>query len=672
MKKILLLAAACLAVAARCAMGAEPWLQKETEPVLDRDATIMEVTPILWKGEPLLVGAVRPFASSHEPEDLKLRVLDLESGQTLAEFGTGASLSCACVEKRGDEEILHVFAARQPEGEPWFRDIVRFETRDLQTWTERPAIQADDENLLNSSVCRDGDGWLMAYESNKPVGFCFKFARSKDLDAWEKVPDAYYAGPDGKTYSACPVIRRSGDCYYVVYLRADGKGGHESAAIRSKDLRTWEESPRNPILAASDGEGTNNSDVDLFEFDGKTQLFYATGDQSTWSDVRRAVFDGPESAFWEKAFEAPGERPFGENLFTGDPESRLNRYVSKLGDDSDGKTWATAYRSVQKALDNIPEATGGVRVVVRPDRYFEPNLLPCRSGEKNAYNELVGDCDGAFGSGATGWVYLDSSEPGKGFHSYDWFGTIRAYQHGWSEAHTGETVSSLLWDRWIVRGVYATGGDAGLFWDCLEETQPFTVLVEDCVSIGRAFGIGVAFAKFDPASPNTRDDEPIVFRRVWAAAMDRWGDAGAAFFRSCRPTVAPTPEFYLDDCTLVSPDNAIENNCAEYDGSTHVAARKCRMIVNNFTQPVGDPPMTGVVRTPNDGARFLIDLEDCDLMGCKIFSDEKPTPPQYTLKGRNRAYTQFMNETPAGMEPYEGWPVELFQHSAPPLAPTPR
>ncbi|MDD3590695.1 MAG: hypothetical protein PHO46_10565 [Thermoguttaceae bacterium] len=82
--------------------------------------------------------------------------------------------------------------------------------------------------------------------------------------------------------------------------------------------------------------------------------------------------------------------------------------------------------------------------------------------------------------------------------------------------------------------------------------------------------------------------------------------------------------------------------------------------------------MTGVVRTPNDGARFLIDLEDCDLMGCKIFSDEKPTPPQYTLKGRNRAYTQFMNETPTGMEPYEGWPVELFQHSAPPLAPTPR
>lgn len=242
MKKILLLAAACLAVAARCAMGAEPWLQRETEPVLDRGATIMEVTPILWKGRPLLVGAVRPFASSHEPEDLKLRVLDLESGQTLAEFGTGASLSCACVEKRGDEEILHVFAARQPEGEPWFRDIVRFETRDLQTWTERPAIQADDENLLNSSVCRDGDGWLMAYESNKPVGFCFKFARSKDLDAWEKVPDAYYAGPDGKTYSACPVIRRSGDCYYVVYLRADGKGGHESAAIRSKDLRTWEES----------------------------------------------------------------------------------------------------------------------------------------------------------------------------------------------------------------------------------------------------------------------------------------------------------------------------------------------------------------------------------------------------------------------------------------------
>jgi len=40
-------------------------------------------------------------------------------------------------------------------------------------------------------------------------------------------------------------------------------------------------------------------------------------------------------------------------------------------------------------------------------------------------------------------------------------------------------------------GLYATGGDAGLFWDCTDKVEPFTVLVEDCISFGRAFGGGV-------------------------------------------------------------------------------------------------------------------------------------------------------------------------------------
>lgn len=374
--------------------------------------------------------------------------------------------------------------------------------------------------------------------------------------------------------------------------------------------------------------------------------------------------EGEQSAAPESAAE---NRPFGKNLHTGDASARTNIYVSKAGNDSDGKTWATAFTTIQRGLDAVPNDRGGYRVVVRPDTYYEANLLPPASGTRGNYNELVGDFDGSFGSGAEGWVIVDSSDLEKGFKSYDWYSVIRAYQKGWSSEHTGQTVSSLSWDRWIVRRLYVTGSDAGLFWDCLKETAPFTILVEDCVSIGRAFGIGVAFGAFDPKTPNTRDDEPIVFRRTWAATLDRWGDAGAAFLRSCRPTLAETPEFYLDDCTLVSADNAIENNCAEYDGSTHIALKNCRLIVMNFTQPVGEPPCTGIIRTPNDGTRYRVDLEDCSLMGCKAFSHEKANPPQYTLKGRNRVYLQYTQEIPEGMEPMRGWPVELFQYLAPPL-----
>ena len=666
-------AIACCACCTRCIWGGSP-VKKTGKVFFDSQTRVMETTPFVWEGKLLLFGSVREGGSEHTSGQLSLIITDPASGEEISRFGAGCSLGCAFVQRTEQAApVLHVFAARQPEGESWFRDIVHFSSSDLTTWRECPAVSAESEHLLNSSVCRDGDGYLMAYESDNPVGFCFKFARSTDLEHWEKVPDIIYAGLDGHTYSACPVIRRSGDYYYVIYLRQDGRGGYESAMIRSADLKSWEESPLNPIFAAGQGEGINtgeginNSDIDLCEVGGKTIFCYAAGNQQDLCEVREAVFDGTSDQFFAACYPEAG---FGENRFTGDEKARTNIYVSLLGDDSDGKSWRTAFRSIQKALDSIPDADGGYRVVVRPDTYFEANLLPKFPGVKGGYNELIGDVDGRFGSGATGWVIVDSSDPELGYKSYDWYSTVRAYQKGWSAEHTGETISSRGWDRWIVRQLYVTGGDAGLFWDCLDDSEPFTVLVEDCVSIGRAFGIGAAFGcELEEDQGTTRDDEPILFRRTWAASLDRWGDAGALFFRSGRKSIAPLPEIYLDDCTLVSPDNAIENNCAEYDGSTHVALKNCRLLVMNFTQPVGNPPCTGIIRTPNDGSRYRVDLEDCQLMGCKVFSDEKPTPPRYTLKGKNHAYVQFNNPVPEGMIPMKGWPVDLFRFMAPPKTP---
>ena len=87
-------------------------------------------------------------------------------------------------------------------------------------------------------------------------------------------------------------------------------------------------------------------------------------------------------------------------------------YVSKQGDGSDGRSWATAFRTIQAALLAVPDDRGGHRVVVRPDTYEEANLYPAFRGAKSSYNLLVGDCDGRLGSGATGWVVIESSCPG--------------------------------------------------------------------------------------------------------------------------------------------------------------------------------------------------------------------------------------------------------------------
>jgi hypothetical protein len=186
----------------------------------------------------------------------------------------------------------------------WFQSLYRFWTTDLKTWKRELAIpQAPGEHLFNASVCRDDRGYLMAYESDKPVTFCFKFARSADLSRWEKVPGLVFSGLGGE-YSACPVIRYLAPFYYVIYLHAavPGHKGWVSFLARSRDLAAWELSPFNPILEAGPGEGVNNSDVDLFEFEGNTYLYYATGDQQTWGTVRIAMFAGPMSGFFTSHF----------------------------------------------------------------------------------------------------------------------------------------------------------------------------------------------------------------------------------------------------------------------------------------------------------------------------------------------------------------------------------
>lgn len=262
----------------------------------------MENSPVVWRGRPLLVLNHRDDSKNNTDDytrSMYLYLLDLVTGRELGRFAEGHSFANAFV--RGDE--LNVFAS-EGSNRDWFQGLFRFSTTNLTNWVREPAIaQADGEHLFNASVCADDAGYLMAYESNKPTQFCFKFARSKSLSDWKKVDGLVFRGL-GDEYSACPVIRYVGGYYYVIYLHAaqPGRTGWVSYLARSKDLVDWELSPFNPILEASPGEGINNSDVDLFEWEGRTYLYYATGDQATWGAVRVAQFDGSPREFFERHF----------------------------------------------------------------------------------------------------------------------------------------------------------------------------------------------------------------------------------------------------------------------------------------------------------------------------------------------------------------------------------
>lgn len=336
-------------------------------------------------------------------------------------------------------------------------------------------------------------------------------------------------------------------------------------------------------------------------------------------------------------------------------------YVSKLGDGTDGKSWATAFHSIQQGLDAVPDDAGGHCVIVRPDTYVEANLAPREKGAQGAYNTLICDYDGSLGSGSKGWALIDSGDPELGFKSWDWWSTIRASDKNWQVGNNKETFSSIIWDRWAVRRFYVSGGDAGLFWDLTNKSgEGFTVLVEDCVGIGRAFGGGVVY-------PKVRPDEPSTFRRCYFLALDWVGDTAAVLVGGSEAVMPDHPHVVLEACTLVHSDNAIAISFAAK--KSRVRLINCRLIALNFTQPEMGGKSTGIICTHGNkvGGALHVDLQDCQLAGYSVFT----TGPfskliSYATMGRNTAYVQFKQEMPKGFDRVGIWPAELFSKIAPP------
>lgn len=343
-------------------------------------------------------------------------------------------------------------------------------------------------------------------------------------------------------------------------------------------------------------------------------------------------------------------------------DAQKTLYVSKLGDNSDGHSWATAFATIQQALLAIPDAGGGYRIVIRPDTYVEANLYPSFKGAAGAYNSLEGDFDGSLGSGTSGWVVIDNGDPAKGFKSYDWWGGIRSTSKGWSPAHKEETFSAIGWDRWKLRRLYVTGGDGGLFWDCTDKIEPFTVVVEDCISLGRAFGGGVA-------SCLSRTEEPITFRRCQLWALDFWGDTSGAYVRIENPSMPNRPDIYFEDCTLVGPQCSFKAGNYGFKTSTWASLKRCQLVTLNFSQPVGTPT-DGIIQSVQRGEYLHVDLEDCTLMGYKVFGVKVATNTQneiqYTTKGSVNAYVQFQQDMPKGFLRLGHWPTEAFASLTPP------
>lgn len=339
-------------------------------------------------------------------------------------------------------------------------------------------------------------------------------------------------------------------------------------------------------------------------------------------------------------------------------------YVSKQGDNSDGSSWKKAYQTIQSALSRVANDQGGHKIIVRPDTYMEANLAPKHPGAAHAYNLLVGDYDGSLGSGAKGWVVIDSGDPEKGFKSWDWWCTIRSSDEHWPHGNNEETFSSIIWDRWTLQNLYVTGADGGLFFDLTDQSgKGFTVVIEDCVGIGRAFGGGVVY-------PKVRPDEPSVFRRSYFLALDWVGDTAAFLVGGREQSMPDSPHVVVEDCTLVHCDNAIALSYAS--DCARVRLTDSRLIVLNFTQPEMGGQSTGIICTQGhkETGQLHVDLTDCILAGYSVFTNGPDADAiSYTAIGKVQAYIQFKQTIPKDFQRLGNWSVELFSQLAPPQNP---
>lgn len=299
----------------------------------------MEQTPLYFKGEPLLVGSEVPtkdFPNQH------IRVHNLATNEISEPFGIEYYFASAFA----TEDVLYVFATSRRDDKPltmyesedsstWHdprggHSVRMFKTRDLKNWEERDIINCFDRRLWNTSVCRGNGKYIMAIEVSSEEGFDIPqigvpfttfFAESEDLENWQMLPDDY--SYTASRYNACPALRFVGGYYYMICLEALPCARYAPYIYRTKNLCDWEVGFHNPMMMWSDedripaegvtftpeelellqtGLNINCSDLDLFERDGKTHIYYSNGDQMSYSFLCEAVCDLPLNEFLEAFF----------------------------------------------------------------------------------------------------------------------------------------------------------------------------------------------------------------------------------------------------------------------------------------------------------------------------------------------------------------------------------
>lgn len=282
------------------------------------DCDLVETSTVVFGGRVWRFEYVRPGYWDNATGDSYFRFVDRETGERTSAFGKGHHLGSAFVD--GGQVI--VTAVNIWDGER----VEVFTSSDMKTWEQWNALNLPGYGIFNTSLCKADGRYVLMFEIGRPAeetgaAFTARFATSDDLKRWKLTPPACNYAKDRYT-APHKLVWRDG-WYYNFYLEAI-HGGYEQFVVRSRDLITWEQSPRNPVLKASDPDRTlhnprlpeklqerikaavnlNNSDLDYCEFEGKLIMNYSWGNQQGIEHLAEAIYPGTEAQFLADLFPA--------------------------------------------------------------------------------------------------------------------------------------------------------------------------------------------------------------------------------------------------------------------------------------------------------------------------------------------------------------------------------
>ena len=300
---------------------------------------IVETTPLVWKGELYRFEVVRrkSFTSAvaskvEQWRDLEdspcLRFIHVRSNQSTPLFAQDHTFGFPYA----IEDTMYVVTGV---GKNWGAEALDFyRSKDLVNWEKYSELRLPGWKIYNMNIAEKDGVYTLLVEISAPVEeagtvpFTFRFLQSRDMINWELLSgehvfqkERYCGSPSLYTFPEDPY-------YYVGYLEGYPEYRFGNSLARSKDLIHWEYSPINPVLMYNEFEDkqigspfltpedrariedaldTNNSDMELCEYLGRTIIYYSWGDQKGTEFLAEACFEGTMKEFLTGFFEAHDE-----------------------------------------------------------------------------------------------------------------------------------------------------------------------------------------------------------------------------------------------------------------------------------------------------------------------------------------------------------------------------